>query len=154
MRIYEPPENACERLHLRKNTRNPRSGKSSSPKWNGSFPGRSSMTSSTPSTPAGKGRSPVGLERMIRIHFLQSCFHSVRIAVEEALYVMESKRRCKIERDKGDFPLAKCKKDAKGCPHSLNMGQKEHRKRIRLSRFNCWTLDQFLFRGSLSSSSF
>jgi len=25
----------------------------------------------------GKGRPPVGLERMLRIHFLQSCFHSV-----------------------------------------------------------------------------
>jgi len=33
----------------------------------------------------GKGRPPSGLERMLRIHFPQGCFHSARIAAEEAL---------------------------------------------------------------------
>ena len=42
---------------------------------------------------AGKGRPPVGLERMLRIHFLQSWFNLSGPAAEEALYDMESMRR-------------------------------------------------------------
>jgi IS5 family transposase len=42
---------------------------------------------------AGKGRPPVGLERMLRIHFLQSWFNLSDPAAEEALYDMESMRR-------------------------------------------------------------
>jgi IS5 family transposase len=34
----------------------------------------------------GAGRPPVGLERMLRIHFLQHCFNLSDPAVEEALY--------------------------------------------------------------------
>jgi len=41
---------------------------------------------------AGKGRPPVGLERMLRIHFLQSWFNLSDPAAEEALYDMESMR--------------------------------------------------------------
>jgi len=53
---------------------------------------------------AGKGRPPVGLERMLRIHFLQSWFHSVRIGAEEALYDMESLRRF-VGIDLGNEPV-------------------------------------------------
>ena len=42
---------------------------------------------------AGKGRPPVGLERMLRIHFLQSWFNLSDPGAEEALYDMESMRR-------------------------------------------------------------
>ena len=41
----------------------------------------------------GKGRPPVGLERMLRIHFLQSWFNLSDPAAEEALYDIESMRR-------------------------------------------------------------
>jgi IS5 family transposase len=41
----------------------------------------------------GKGCPPVGLKRMLRIHFLQRYFHSAGITAEEALYDMESLRR-------------------------------------------------------------
>ena len=40
-----------------------------------------------------KGRPPIGLERMLRIHFLQSWFNLSDPGVEEALYDMESMRR-------------------------------------------------------------
>ena len=52
---------------------------------------------------AGKGRSPIGLERMLRIHFLQSCFYSARIGAEEAIYDMESMRRF-VRIDPGNEP--------------------------------------------------
>ena len=42
---------------------------------------------------AGKGRPPVGLERMLGIHFLQGWFNLSDPAAEEALYDMESMRR-------------------------------------------------------------
>lgn len=42
---------------------------------------------------AGKGRRPVGLERMLRIHFLQHWFNLSDPAVEEALYESASMRR-------------------------------------------------------------
>src|SRR5262249_52027416 len=35
---------------------------------------------------AGNGRPPVGLERMLRMYFLQHCFNLSDRAVEEALY--------------------------------------------------------------------
>lgn len=35
---------------------------------------------------AGNGRPPIGLERMLRIHFLQNWFNLSDPAVEEALY--------------------------------------------------------------------
>jgi IS5 family transposase len=41
----------------------------------------------------GKGRPPIGLERMLRIHFLQSWFNLSDPGAEEALYDMESMRR-------------------------------------------------------------
>jgi transposase, IS5 family len=34
---------------------------------------------------AGHGRQPVGVERMLRIYFLQQCFNLSDPAVEEAL---------------------------------------------------------------------
>lgn len=40
-----------------------------------------------------KGRPPIGLERMLRIHFLQSWFNLSDPGVEEAIYDMESMRR-------------------------------------------------------------
>jgi IS5 family transposase len=40
----------------------------------------------------GAGRPPVGLERMLRIHFLQPCFNLADPAVEEALYDSRSMR--------------------------------------------------------------
>ena len=40
-----------------------------------------------------KERLPIGLERMLRIHYLQSCFNLSDPGVEEALYDMESMRR-------------------------------------------------------------
>src|SRR5512140_3180138 len=41
---------------------------------------------------AGRGRQPVGLERMLRIHFLQHWFNLSDPAVEEALYESSSMR--------------------------------------------------------------
>jgi IS5 family transposase len=43
--------------------------------------------------PEGAGRPPVGLERMLRIHFLQHWFNLSDPAVEEALYDSRSMRR-------------------------------------------------------------
>ncbi len=43
--------------------------------------------------PAGAGRRPVGVERMLRIHFLQHWFNLSDPAVEEALYESRSMRR-------------------------------------------------------------
>lgn len=42
---------------------------------------------------AGKGRRPIGLERMLRIHFLQHWFNLADLACEEALYDSASLRR-------------------------------------------------------------
>jgi len=53
---------------------------------------------------AGKRHPPAGLELMLRIHFLQSCFHSARIAAEEALYDMESMRHF-VGIDLGNGPV-------------------------------------------------
>jgi len=36
--------------------------------------------------PQGAGRPPIGLERMLHIHFLQHGFKRSDLAVEEALY--------------------------------------------------------------------
>ncbi len=52
----------------------------------------------------GKGRPPVGLERMLRIHFLQSWFNLSDPAAEEALYDMESMRRF-VGIDLGNEPV-------------------------------------------------
>lgn len=41
----------------------------------------------------GNGRPPVGLERMLRIHFLQHWFNLSDPAVEEALYESASMRQ-------------------------------------------------------------
>jgi hypothetical protein len=54
-------------------------------------PGASCAASSIRFKP-GSGRPPIGLERMLRIHFLQQC-QSVRSWVEEALYESLSMRR-------------------------------------------------------------
>jgi len=43
--------------------------------------------------PEGAGRPPVGLERMLRIHFLQHWFNLSDPAVEEALYESRAMRR-------------------------------------------------------------
>jgi len=43
--------------------------------------------------PEGAGRPPVGLERMLRIHFLQHWFNLSDPAVEEALYDSRAMRR-------------------------------------------------------------
>ena len=43
--------------------------------------------------PMGAGRPPVGLERMLRIHFLQHWFNLSDPSVEEALYDSRSMRR-------------------------------------------------------------
>ena len=42
---------------------------------------------------AGNGRPPIGLERMLRLHFLQHWFNLSDPAAEEALYDSESMRR-------------------------------------------------------------
>lgn len=42
---------------------------------------------------AGNGRPPIGLERMLRIHFLQHWFNLADLACEEALYDSPSLRR-------------------------------------------------------------
>ena len=42
---------------------------------------------------AGNGRPPIGLERMLRIHFLQHWFNLADLACEEALYDSASLRR-------------------------------------------------------------
>lgn len=44
-------------------------------------------------TPKGAGRPPIGLERMLRIHFLQHWFSLSDPAVEEALYDSRAMRR-------------------------------------------------------------
>lgn len=43
--------------------------------------------------PEGAGRPPVGVERMLRIHFLQHWFNLSDPAVEEALYDSRAMRR-------------------------------------------------------------
>ena len=53
---------------------------------------------------AGNGRPPVGLERMLRIYFLQHWFNLSDPAVEEALYDSLSMRRFVARRD-DDVPL-------------------------------------------------
>jgi hypothetical protein len=42
---------------------------------------------------AGNGRPPIGLERMLRIHFVQHWFNLADLACEEALYDSASLRR-------------------------------------------------------------
>lgn len=42
---------------------------------------------------AGHGRPPIGLERMLRIHFVQHWFNLADLACEEALYDSVSLRR-------------------------------------------------------------
>jgi transposase, IS5 family len=42
---------------------------------------------------AGNGRPPIGLERMLRIHFIQHWFNLADLACEEALYDSVSLRR-------------------------------------------------------------
>jgi IS5 family transposase len=42
---------------------------------------------------AGNGRAPIGLERMLRIHFIQHWFNLADLACEEALYDSASLRR-------------------------------------------------------------
>lgn len=42
---------------------------------------------------AGNGRLPIGLERMLRIHFIQHGFNLADLACEEALYDSASLRR-------------------------------------------------------------
>ena len=42
---------------------------------------------------AGNGRPPIGLERMLRIHFLQHWFNLADLACEQALYDSASLRR-------------------------------------------------------------
>ena len=54
---------------------------------------------------AGKGHPPVGLERMLRIHFLQSWFNLSDPAAEEALYDIESMRRF-VGIDFGNEPVS------------------------------------------------
>ncbi len=41
----------------------------------------------------GNGRPPIGLERMLRIHFIQHCFNQAGLACEEALYDSASLHR-------------------------------------------------------------
>ena len=41
---------------------------------------------------AGNGRPPIGLQRMLRIHFIQHWFHLADLACEEALYDSPSLR--------------------------------------------------------------
>ena len=42
---------------------------------------------------AGNGRPPIGLERMLRIHFIQHWFNLADLSCEEALYDSASLRR-------------------------------------------------------------
>ena len=53
---------------------------------------------------AGKGRPPIGLDRMLRIHFLQGWFNLSDPAAEEALYDMESMTRF-VGIDLGNEPV-------------------------------------------------
>lgn len=52
----------------------------------------------------GKGRPPIGLERMLRIHFLQSWLNLSDPAAEEVLYDIESMRRF-VGIDLGNEPV-------------------------------------------------
>ncbi len=42
---------------------------------------------------AGNGRAPIGLERLLRIHFIQHWFNLAHLACEEALYGGSNLRR-------------------------------------------------------------
>ena len=53
---------------------------------------------------AGNGRPPIGLERMLRIHFVQHWFNLADLACEEALYDSASLRRF-VGRDLGREPV-------------------------------------------------
>ena len=65
----------------------PRGGRRSLPRWSGLCRGRALCALIDPFYPkAGNGRPPVGLERMLRIYFLQHWFNLSDPAAEEALY--------------------------------------------------------------------
>ena len=51
-----------------------------------------------------QGRPPVGVERMLRIYFLQAWFNLSDPAVEEALYDIEAMRRCRYRPRAGSRP--------------------------------------------------
>ena len=53
---------------------------------------------------AGNGRPPIGLERMLRIHFLQDWFNLANLACEEALYDSPG-LRCFVGIDLGREPV-------------------------------------------------
>ena len=61
--------------------------------------------------PEGAGRPPVGLERILRIYFLQQWFNLSDPAVEEALYDSASMRQF-AGIDLGNEPRAGCNHDA------------------------------------------
>ena len=46
---------------------------------------------------AGNGRPPIGLERMLRIHFLQHWFNLADLACEEALYDSAGHRKLTLD---------------------------------------------------------
>lgn len=54
--------------------------------------------------PEGAGRRPIGIERMLRIHFLQHWFHLSDPAAEEALYDSRAMRRF-VGIDLGEEPV-------------------------------------------------
>lgn len=57
-----------------------------------------------PKEPKGAGRKPIGLERMLRIHFLQHWFELSDPAAEEALYDSRA-MRCFVGIDLGQEPV-------------------------------------------------
>src|SRR3954451_7507874 len=65
----------------------------------------------------GNGRPPVGLERMLRLHFLQHWFNLSDPAVEEALYESVSMRRF-VGIDLGRGPVPD-ETTVLTCPHRL-----------------------------------
>ena len=92
MRTDELPENARKRLHLREIQKTHDAGKVPRRKER-VVPWKELYGLLDPFyLKADKGRSSVDLEWMLRIHFLQSCFHSAGIGAEEALDDLESMR--------------------------------------------------------------
>ena len=82
----------------------------------------------------GNGRAPVGLERMLRIYFLQQWFNLSDPAAEEALYELLSMRgfawavnRCRMRPRSANFAI--CWNNmtwARACPRSSRATRRTH----------------------------
>ena len=84
----------------------------------------------------GKGRRPVGLDRMLRIYFLQHWFGLSDPAAEESLYGSEAIRRC-APRAK-DFTNQRCK--FKGVVDEAEKAKNARKSKVRAKVEHCFAV--------------